>query len=143
MGLSTYIIKSSRIKPFKSSSMMCCKQIWRILCQISGQLYCTSFSWKKIEKISLKSERFTYFSGQILQRYLCWASWGSRKYWILCPFRWRRCSYFTDATLWKNENSRFWSQLLQVRLHYLMRFEPNWKKILQNSGKWISIPEGM
>ena len=27
--------------------------------------------------------------------------------------------------------------------HYLMRFEPNWKKILQNSGKWISIPEGM
>ena len=27
--------------------------------------------------------------------------------------------------------------------HYLMRFEPNWKKILQNSGKWIWIPEGM
>ena len=30
-----------------------------------------------------------------------------------------------------------------LRGHYLMRFEPNWKEILQNSGKWIWIPEGM
>ena len=37
---------------------------------------------------------------------------------------------FNDSSIW-------------IATHYLMRFEPNWKKILQNSGKWIWIPEGM
>ena len=50
-----------------------------------------------------------------------------------------RRSFFRERN--KSAAHFFWKE--RKVSHYLMRFEPNWKKILQNSGKWISIPEGM
>ena len=48
---------------------------------------------------------------------------------------------------WANEPYHFDEKLINIcwsnLLHYLMGLEPNWTKILHNSGKQIRIPEDM
>ena len=43
----------------------------------------------------------------------------------------------------KNESVKIWTSKYEIALHYLMGLGPNTKKIPQNSGKQIRIPEGM
>ena len=95
--------------------------------------------------ILMKQNAFIAIFWQLLKTIDCWRLLINFLYlWCECHSQIEFISVFAlfyDLSRWALE--KFACVKGQKTKHYLMRFEPNWKIILQNSGKWISIPEGM